>query len=275
MQVDRNHIVLSVLALVLAAAGITVALLPGAQSPLAKGKALLAKRRFAEASQEFSRVIAADKKNIEALVARADAFMDSEHVADAAIDLSNAIEIQPDNAALYVSRAKCYTKSHQFDRANADLERAIAINPQLSEAYYEKNVLAENSRLEMAMNYNSSLSKTATPEVASRRAEWFEQMHDSTGAKKALDAAIKDHPDDIQSRNSRAQLLMALKRYSEAQEDFDAMVQLRPNQAASYAARAGALAEQRRYNEAMRDLNRAITLDPCAGPIIQATDLID
>lgn len=229
---------------------------------LNRARTLAQQNKHDEAIAEYNQAIQNNPKDRNALVGRAASYVSLRKLDQAVQDLSDAIAGDVNNAQLYVRRARIYTKLHNIQKAQDDLEQAIKIDPHMQEAYYEKNVLAEDARLETAMNYNDGLSKTASTELAPQRAEWHMMMKDPSGALAALSETLKVHPNDAETLKARVHIYMLQRKFAEAEADINTVLKLHPNQSDAWVDRGTIRIEKGDEKGALSDLQKAIQLNP-------------
>ena len=92
------------------------------------------KRAFEEAIGDFSKVLALEPDNVEALIRRGDAYSQLGSSGQALADLERAVELAPNNSAPYLFRGLAEARRGDFARALEDYDSALIRDPFDAEA---------------------------------------------------------------------------------------------------------------------------------------------
>lgn len=120
---------------------------------------------YEEATETYSRLIAAEPENMAAYQGRADAFYQLKRYSEAAQDYTVTLTAKEDYVN-YAFRGYCYYAVGEYDRALEDLTASITINENYAWAYYVRsNVYKEKSEYKAAqadLEKAIELEKTAS-----------------------------------------------------------------------------------------------------------------
>jgi tetratricopeptide (TPR) repeat protein len=102
---------------------------------LGRGEAWNKEGRLRAALEQYSELIAENRKDVDALAGRGMVHANLYRYERAIPDLDEAIELEPKNAHLWVVRATIRMKQFNFRGAIHDLDEAVKLDPNSSEAY--------------------------------------------------------------------------------------------------------------------------------------------
>ncbi len=192
------------------------------------------------AEADTDHAVAAAPRSAGPLLARGVGRFNAKRYAEAIKDFDAAIRLEPENTDLYHWRGCAYAQSDQCDKAIADFTKVIEHDP------------------EQTGYHGMELYNRAIAEHTIGRLE--DALNDYEQAEKAGQSTT----------NARAECLMDLKRWKEAEEIFNEVLRTteedgEENQKTRYDAlrnRAVALAGQKLYDRSEADLTDAIALKP-------------
>jgi tetratricopeptide (TPR) repeat protein len=186
---------------------------------------------LAEAALRYERVLAVEKRNLNALYFLA-TIRCQQGALDDGIELARkALKIEPKLAAAHNLIGMAQQQRGKCEVALSHFDRAVAANRDLFEAW---------------------LNRASLQVTLGRRKEAIE----------SFDRAIALRPNHAPARLARGTALMFGDRDAEALRDFDAAVAAAPDLASALASRGYLLNRLGRFEEAFADLARAIALAP-------------
>jgi serine/threonine-protein kinase len=197
------------------------------------GRALYAKRAYAEAAATFSRAIGLKPDHWEAWWRRAEAYVKSGQRDKALADYTHVIEQNPAEAWSWHKRGwgHAYGEPPEYDKAIADFNEAIKLNPKFAWAWYDRG--------------------------------WVHiQLNQFDRAVAALDRAIELDPSHPSSWTNRGHAHNHLQRYHEALSDLTKAIKLDPKDTEAWSNRGWTYLELEQWDNALADINRALQLDP-------------
>jgi len=263
------------------------------------GDDLADQRRWAEATEVYTKAIELDPRNAEAHAGRchtlrtthqldhalADCdkaieldpglvrtYVDRGNLHDdrgdfklALADYETAIELEPSAAGAYRNRGVANHRQGEFELALADYERAIQLDPQYALAYASRGgVQLELGKIDVAKKDIAKAIEldASLPAAYVNRGILLLEEGDVAGARSDFDKAIELDPVDRDAYVWRGRALLEVGGVAGARSDFDKAIDLDPVFPASYAWRARALIEEGDYEAATADAERTIELDP-------------
>jgi len=199
-------------------------------SLLARATDLLQRGAVDQAETLYRRVLAADKRNFDALHLLGLILAQRGKPAEAQGLLAEAVRARPRSVEAQVNLARVLTMLDRHAEALAGLDAAVALDPTY--------VLALNNR-GAALRALGRLDEA----VAS------------------YNAALALKPDYVDALYNCGNALNMLERYDEALASFDRALALRPSHAGTLIGRANALRGLRRFDDAAGSLDRALALE--------------
>ena len=112
-----------------------VQLIPRTGDLVARGNALHAAQKYADAIALYSRALEQEPDNVDALTGRGSAFDNSGLYMAAEIDFSRALQYEPDNIVALSKRAVIYSALGRLDEAEADAQKVIEVAPTYGHSY--------------------------------------------------------------------------------------------------------------------------------------------
>lgn len=211
--------------------------------------------------------IAANAKNIDALVARGMLYLSKRNAEGALADLSAAINVSPKDGRLYDYRARFYLAQNKFPEAAADAQEAIKLGRTLpatslryavalaeTDATPEAITAAFEATLALVDNYGAAHARYAIALVA---------QGDYTTANAALQKALEFDPQLAYVYGYRALVNIQLKRFETVEADLASALTADPSCTFCYFARGTYNADVKLDKEAaLADFTKAIELSP-------------
>jgi len=112
----------------------------GSEDLLEQGLSHLESKRYDEAEKAFSKVLASNPNDAEALCNRGIVWFFKSDYDQAAADFTKALEIDPRYTLAYCNRGILWIEKTDYDRAIEDFSKALKINPRYAEAYFSRGV---------------------------------------------------------------------------------------------------------------------------------------
>jgi predicted TPR repeat methyltransferase len=227
--------------------------------------ALLQQGNRADARNFAADAIAANPRNVEALLVLADCHTHAGDLIDALADYDRIIAIEARIAEAHNNRGLVLHRLARPAEALASCEQAISLSPGMSDAHVNRgNALSSLGRRDEALAaYDQALALTpdrAEAQLGRGNLLCDESRHDEALA--AYDRALALRPGLAEARLGRGNLLCRMKRFDEALADYDRALALDPALAGAELGRGNALRERKRHEEALRAYDAALTLKP-------------
>lgn len=193
--------------------------------------ALHRRGELAAAAARYEQVLAAEKKNLDALYFLASIHCQQGRLAEGVELARRALKIEPKFAPAHDLIGVAQLGLGRNELALNHFDRAVAANPAFAEAWFNR------ARVLLSLN---------------RRAQAVE----------SFDKAIALNPDHMLARYGRGVALMFDDRNTQALSDFSAAIGLDPRFPLAHAYRGYLLNRLGRFDEAFTDLGRALELAP-------------
>jgi predicted TPR repeat methyltransferase len=227
--------------------------------------ALLQQGRRNDAQEFAARAVAADARNVEALLVLADCQAQAGDLSDALDDYDRIIALEPRIAGVHNNRGLLLHRLARPAEALASCDRAIALAPSLSGAHVNRgNALSALGRRDEALAaYDQALALSpdqAEAHLGRGNLLCDEGRHDTALA--AYDRALALKPGLAEAWLGRGNLLCRMKRFDAALADYDKALALDPALAGAELGRGNALRERRRHHDALHAYEAALTLKP-------------
>lgn len=111
-----------------------------AQGHVTQGTELFKKQDYVGAIDEYSKAIAIDSNNFEAILNRGSAYDNLGNKQKAFDDYNRAIHKNPNSEFGYYERGLAYLSGKKHDLAIKDFSKAIDIFPNYAESYYQRGI---------------------------------------------------------------------------------------------------------------------------------------
>ncbi len=197
---------------------------------VSRGNALLAKREYDKAIDDYTKAIALGEKYADAYYDRGIAWYYKKEYDKAIDDYTEAITIDEKYANAYFNRGLAWYEKKEYDKAIDDYNKAIVLNEKYANAYYN------------------------------RALAWYD--------KKEYDKAIEDYTKaiDLDKKYAdayvgRGNVWLAKKGYDKAIDDYTNATALDKKDAIAYYNRGIAWYDKKEYHKAIDDYDKAIVLD--------------
>jgi len=227
--------------------------------------ALLQQGKRADASDFAAKALAANPRNVEALLVVADCHTQAGD-SSAALDVyDQIIAFEPGIAEAYNNRGLVLHRLARPAEALESCDRAIALSPNLRGAQINRgNALhALGRRTEALAAYNHALVLSPNQvEAHLGRGNVLAEESCHEEALMAYDLALALDPSFAEAWLGRGNVLAKTKRHAEALAAYDEALALNPHLAGAELGRGNALRECKRYNEALRAYDAALKLEP-------------
>lgn len=228
-----------------------------------RGIALLQLRRFPQALASHDRALAISPGDPEGHCVRGNALFALSRCEDALRSYDRALAIQPNYPAALHSRGMVLRNLKRPVEAIASYDAALRIKPDCIETLHNRAIaLRDMGRLSEALaSHEKALAlRPADPLGQYNRAAVLADLGRNEDARAAYEQAIALNRDFAEAYNNRGNLLLGLRRTTEALADYDSAITLRPNFAAAHNNRGNVLFELGRYIEALGSYEQALAL---------------
>ncbi len=205
---------------------------PEVDQLVAKGKALIEQKKYAEAVTELNAVLTTNPQHVEANRLLGVAHRNLKQFDAAIRDFTKVLELDPENYSGYAGRALAKRETKNFSSAIEDMNMAIRFAPQ-----------KESGRLLISLS-NFHLDSGNYPAM--------------------LDACSRSKQAVVnaESINCVGRAYLKLWQYDKARQEFDELVQLNGTLFYAYRNRAKAYLELGQLEKARRDFDKAAELQP-------------
>jgi tetratricopeptide (TPR) repeat protein len=180
---------------------------------------------------DLNKAVAAEPRNIEAILNRAAALRglgDRDH---AIADFDAVIKLRPDVASAYYERGNTYREKGDMTRAIADYSSSIRLKPDYIDAFNDRGLTYQFSK-----RFSKAFSDYAT--------------------------AIRLAPNDPDPYYNRAKLYRDLGQYDNAIADYNELIALTPRFPPAYNGRAYTNFHAGRFDAAVNDFRRSLAMTP-------------
>jgi predicted TPR repeat methyltransferase len=215
------------------------------------------------ALEDYDRIIALEPRIAEAHNNRGLVLHRLSHPAEALESCDRAIALSPNLSDAHVNRGNALHVLGRHDEALAAYDRALALNHDRVEAHLGRgNVLCEESRHEEALvAYDLALAlKPSFAEAWLGRGNLMSKTKRHGEALAAYDEALALDPRLAEAELGRGNALRERKRHDEALYAYDAALKLKPDLAEAFLGRGNTLYDLKRYGEALVAFDLAIAL---------------
>ncbi|MBX3151186.1 tetratricopeptide repeat protein [Candidatus Obscuribacterales bacterium] len=198
-----------------------------------RADALVSLGRYDDALMDYSCLARLNRDNQSAHEGIALCYVETGRNTEAIDKLNDILSRYPDSISAHMLRGECYRNMHEFDKARADFSWLLQHDKNCSTAYCSMtDLLSMEGKREEALLY--------------------------------IDSAINHKIDNFQTRQRRAELLVSLGRFAEAENDFEAINKMPSKQenAETLACRSKAYLATGKFEKALTTLDKLITLRP-------------
>jgi predicted O-linked N-acetylglucosamine transferase (SPINDLY family) len=179
--------------------------------------------QFRDSVNSFSKCLALDPINSEALFHQANSLQKLAEFSEAINCYTEAIKLNSQNTSVFVNRGIAFNALKNYDHALKDFDKALELNPNLSTVFCNKGVTYNELRnYELAIfNFNNAIG------LDQEFSEAYLNRGNSFYGLKSLDHAIDNYNIAIKLNNkyalaysNKANALQELRRFKEAAENF-------------------------------------------------------
>jgi tetratricopeptide (TPR) repeat protein len=218
-----------------------------------------AKSSDANYVSEFDDPIGNDKSNPAAYLNRADAYKVAKAYDAAIADYDKAISIKTDYVTAYVNRGATYGYKQLYDRAKSDLDKAISLDPKNSLGYTARAVLrGQHGDMKGGTEDIEMAKKLGANDEDFQAAYTYFQVSAGRGDEiiARIDKDAEGRPKDAKNLATTAMLKMLAKKNDAALADADAALALDETSKMAMNIRANVLISLKRYTEAVQTLEK-------------------
>jgi tetratricopeptide (TPR) repeat protein len=218
---------------------------------------------LAHSFSDFSKSIAINPKNINALLARADVLYALEDLKQAKLDLDEAIKLNTNSVDAYKLRGIISFRLKQYEDAINDYNSVLKFESKETSIYYYRGLtyLEQGKYLNALTDFSEAIKKgfTTDKNIYYNRAVANYYLDELDNAIADLDIYLKTNQ-ETHIFDLRGSIYYRQKKYEQAIADFTAAINLEPNDASSYHNRANSYRSLSRYNEAIADCRKFIEI---------------
>jgi len=197
----------------------------------AQGDAAKAQKNFTAAQADYTQALAANPKDLRALIARGTVRAKLGDNTGAIADDTAALALDPKNVVAFTNRGNARAAAHDFPGAIADYNRALALDPQHAAALLNRGNVENEQR-----NYRAALAD--------------------------YNAVLTPHPNDLLALYNRAGARCVTGDYAGAEADYSRVLAAQPGDVRALLNRAIARMAQRDWSGARLDLEGCIAQLP-------------
>lgn len=220
-----------------------------------RGDAYAALGQFDKALQDYSVVLKADAKDLQALAGSAASLLQLGRYSDALVQYNLILRKDPHNSAAFLGRSTCYLKeknfvqtrkeienpqsqqlSKDYKKAVSDYTAAIALAPKDYALYLERAQCYQQLKsYKMAIDDCTTAAglNPRAPEIFCLRGTIMEQFGNPLSALTDFTTAISIDKDNVTAYICRGRSFLAKKDFVAAQKDFDHALKLDPTNLAA------------------------------------------
>jgi len=220
---------------------------------------------FAQAVDDFTKVLFFNAHNVDALVFRALTKIELKQKVQALRDLETAIHIRPKYHVALINRALLLSDIGRGEEALETINSCLMDDPHNIEM-----LVARGTILSTVGEHQAALSdfeKVLTRddshlEATFKRGEVLERLGRYDDAKAQFDLALSRQPRNIKILCARGLSLKGLGRLDAAIKDFDQVIQIEPKNTLALLNRGIIYRQLGLFNKALDDFNSLLTLEP-------------
>jgi tetratricopeptide (TPR) repeat protein len=201
------------------------------------------------------------------LIKRANILLATGDKKSAIQDYTKALALEPDNVEALENRGKAYTMLQNWDAAEKDFTRALEVKPDLRLALLNRaEARYRSGKYDEALKDYDQLKNLGKvdAELLFRRAQLLLALKRCQEALPDLDRVLELDPNNLSARELRGEAHAALQQFDKAIGDFDAVLAKKPTDTKYLLARAAAHEALNHYTKALKDFERAVQTAPGA-----------
>jgi predicted TPR repeat methyltransferase len=227
--------------------------------------ALLQQGKRTDAGGFAAKAVAADPRNVAALLVLADSHTHAGDLSAALDAYDRIIALEPRIAEVHNNRGLVLHRLARPAEALASCDHAIALSPSLSDAHVNRgnalHALGRHDEALAAYDHALVLSPYRVEALLGRGNVLCEESRHEE-ALMAYDLALALKPSNAEAWLGRGNLLSKTKRHGEALAAYDEALALDPHLAEAELGRGNALRERKQHDEALRAYDAALKLKP-------------
>jgi len=228
-----------------------------------RAESLVEMGRYEEALMDFACILRINKDSARAREGIALCYAELGRNTEAIDRLNEIIEKNPNSISAHMMRGECYRNMHEFDKARSDFSWLLQNDKKCSTAYCSMaDLLTMEGKNEEALIYLNSAILTMPNkfETRQRRADILVSLGQYQEANKEFDiiSQLPDKQENFSTLKSRCKVLLAIGSYDKALPILDKLISLRPEQVTPYVERAQVYIASKKFSKAMKDCNTAL-----------------
>lgn len=203
------------------------------QSQTERISEMIEAERYAEASDELRKLIAADAKNAEAWHYLGMLYFNQGNYTEAAIQFEESLKIRSNNFDTRFFAGSCYLNRQMLDKAEVHFEQALKIKEDtfarinLADIYMRTSRTADSEKMyQMVIRSNPDYSEAKVGLALVKLAQGYAEE-----AAELVNKVLSANPANARARYARSQILMENRLYSEALEEARAAYDNSPGNA--------------------------------------------
>lgn len=221
--------------------------------------------RYDEALMDYSCLLRLNRHSKRAHEGIALCYFETGRNIEAIAKLNDILTRYPESISAHMLRGECYRNMHEFDKARADFSWLLKHDKTCSIAYCSMaDLLTMEEKREEALLYLDSAIKTKIDnfETRQRRADILVSLGRFAEAERDFEAInrMKDKQENASTLTSRTKTYMALGHYDKALPILNKLISLRPNFVTPYMERAKAQFNLKNYSKALKDCDHVLLL---------------
>ena len=230
-----------------------------------RAEALVQLGRFDEALMDYSCLLKLNRHSKRAHEGIALCYFETGRNTEAIEKLNSILSKYPDSISAHMMRGECFRNMHEFDKARADFSWLLQHDKNCPNAYCSMaDLLVMEDKREEALIYLDSAisSKNDNFDTRQRRADILVSLGRFADAEKDFEEINKmtDKQENASTLASRSKAYMAMGNYDKALPVLDKLITLRPKHVTPYMERAKAHFGLRNFSKAMKDCNKVLAL---------------
>ena len=193
------------------------------------------------------------------------AYSDQGLYAEAVDDFSKVIQLAPTTVSAYINRGSSYGKLEKYDEAIADFTDAIRMDPRDSTAYFGRGAIYfYQKRYDLSiLEYDKAIElNPQEPDAYDNRGIAYRMLDQFDHALADFSTAIQIDPVSSSAYMNRGNTYRGMGKYELAISDYTKAIEIDPQYYIGYNNRGNAYADSKQYEKAILDYTKAIELSP-------------
>lgn len=222
--------------------------------------------RYQDALVDYSCMIKLEHDSERAHEGIALCYLEMGRTYDAVEKLNQILKSNPNSLSAHMLRGESYRALNEYEKARADFSWALRHDKNCVSAYCSMaDLLTMEDKPEEALIYlNSAIDrKLDNFETRQRRADILVTLNRFDEAQKDLDTieTMPDKQENFSTLTSRTKVFMGNHNYSQAVPTLDKLISLRPKRVTLYLERAKAHFGLKHYSKAIKDCDHVLALN--------------